>query len=76
MLDALAALQGYVPVDVAHEYLLQTSHRMERRFRSLWCGLLRDFLSAFEMPTGMPDAVRLVVAVDVRHGADPDPRRR
>ncbi|MGY2909102.1 hypothetical protein ACVWVY_008123 [Bradyrhizobium sp. URHC0002] len=68
----LDAPQGYVyvPVDVAHEYLLQTAHRMERRFRSLWCGLSRDFLSAFEMPTG-PDAVRPLVAVDVRHRADP-----
>jgi uncharacterized SAM-dependent methyltransferase len=36
VLDALAAPQGYVPVDVAHEYLLQTAHRMERRFRPLW----------------------------------------
>jgi dimethylhistidine N-methyltransferase len=55
VLDALASPQGYVPIDVAHEYLLQTAHRMERRFRSLWVRPVeRDFLSAFEMPTGMP----------------------
>jgi dimethylhistidine N-methyltransferase len=60
VLDALAAPQGYVPVDVAHEYLLQTAHRMERRFRSLWVRPVeRDFLSVFEMPTGMPAGRRV-----------------
>jgi uncharacterized SAM-dependent methyltransferase len=48
VLDALAVPQGYVPGDVAHEYLLQTAHRMERR----------DFLSAFE-GTGMPAGRRV-----------------
>jgi L-histidine Nalpha-methyltransferase len=60
VLDALAAPQGYVPVDVAHEYLLQTAQRMERRFRSLWVRPVeRDFMSAVEMPTGMPAGRRV-----------------
>jgi uncharacterized SAM-dependent methyltransferase len=60
VLDALAEPQGYVPIDVAHEYLLQTAHRMERRFRSLWVRPVeRDFMSAFEMPTSMPAGRRV-----------------
>jgi dimethylhistidine N-methyltransferase len=60
VLDALAEPRGYVPIDVAHEYLLQTAHRMERRFRSLWVRPVeRDFMSAFEMPTGMPAGRRV-----------------
>jgi len=60
VLDALAERQGYVPIDVAHEYLIQTAHRMERRFRSLWVQPIeRDFMSAFEMPTGMPAGRRV-----------------
>jgi dimethylhistidine N-methyltransferase len=60
VLGALAEPQGYVPIDIAHEYLLQTAHRMERRFRSLWVQPVeRDFMSAFEMPTGMPAGRRV-----------------
>src|SRR3954451_15299600 len=44
MLDALAEPQGYVPIDIAHEYLSQTARRMECRFRSLWVRPVeRDF---------------------------------
>lgn len=54
MLDALAEQQRDVPIDVAHEYLLQTAHRMERRFRSVGVRPIeRNFLSAFEIRTGM-----------------------
>jgi dimethylhistidine N-methyltransferase len=60
VLDALTAPQGYIPIDVAREYLLQTARRMERRFSYLWVRPLeRDFLSAFEMPTGMPAGRRI-----------------
>jgi len=60
VLDALAEPRGYVPIDVAREYLLQTARRMEHRFRSLWVRPVeRDFLSAFEMPTGMPAGPRV-----------------
>ncbi|NGO55679.1 L-histidine N(alpha)-methyltransferase [Allomesorhizobium camelthorni] len=60
VLESLAEPRGYVPIDVAHEYLLQTAHRMERRFRSLWVRPVeRDFMSAFEMPTGMPAGRRV-----------------
>jgi dimethylhistidine N-methyltransferase len=60
VLDALAAPQGYVPIDVAHEYLAQTAHRMKRRFRSLWVRpIARDFLRAFEMPASMPAGRRV-----------------
>jgi dimethylhistidine N-methyltransferase len=55
VLEALAEPQGYVPIDVAREYLLQTANRMERRFSSLWVWPIHcDFISTFEMPTGMP----------------------
>jgi dimethylhistidine N-methyltransferase len=55
VLGALAEPQGYVPIDVAREYLFETALRMERRFRSLWVRPLeRDFMSVFEMPTSMP----------------------
>ncbi|MFC7397272.1 L-histidine N(alpha)-methyltransferase [Chelatococcus sp. GCM10030263] len=55
VLKALAEPRGYVPIDVAREYLLQTARRMESRFPSLWVRPIeRDFMSAFEMPTGMP----------------------
>lgn len=60
VLDALAEPRGYVPIDVAHEYLIQTSHRIERRFRSLWVRPIeRDFMSAFEMPADMPAGRRV-----------------
>jgi dimethylhistidine N-methyltransferase len=60
VLDALAAPQGYVPIDVAREHLFQTARRMERRFRSLWVRPVeRDFLNVFEMPTGMPAGRRV-----------------
>jgi dimethylhistidine N-methyltransferase len=60
VLDAFAVPQGYVPIDIAREYLLQTARRMERRFRSLWVRPVeRDFMSAFEMPTDMPAGRRV-----------------
>jgi len=60
VLDALMEPQGYVPIDIAHECLLQTARRMERRFHSLWVRPVeRDFMSAFEMPTGMPAGRRV-----------------
>jgi dimethylhistidine N-methyltransferase len=60
VLDALAEPQGYVPVDIAQEHLLQTAHRMECRFRSLWVRPVeRDFLSPFEMPAGIPTGRRV-----------------
>jgi dimethylhistidine N-methyltransferase len=60
VLDALDAPQGYVPIDIAREYLLQTAHRIEYGFRSLWVRPVeRDFLSTFEMPTGMPAGRRV-----------------
>src|SRR4051795_1007451 len=47
VLDALAEPQGYVPIDVAREYLLQTAHRIERRFCSIWVRPVEcDFLRA------------------------------
>lgn len=60
VLDALAEPRGYVPIDISHEYLLQTARRMERRFHSMWVRpVARDFISAFEMPTGMPAGRRI-----------------
>lgn len=60
VLESLAEPQGYVPIDIAHEYLLETANRLERRFRSLWVRPVeRDFMSAFEMPAGMPASRRV-----------------
>lgn len=59
VLDALAAPQGYVPIDIAREHLAQTAQRMKRRFR-LWVRPVeRDFLTAFEMPASMPAGRRI-----------------
>lgn len=60
VLDALVEPRGYVPIDVAREYLLETARRMKHRFRSLWVRPVeRDFLSAFEMPSAMPAGRRI-----------------
>ncbi|GGC76249.1 L-histidine N(alpha)-methyltransferase [Chelatococcus reniformis] len=60
VLEALESPRGYVPIDVAREYLLQTARRMESRAISLWVRPVeRDFLSAFEMPAGMPAGRRV-----------------
>lgn len=60
VLGALSAPQGYVPVDVAREYLLRTARRIERHFPSLWVrSVERDFLSAFAMPRCMPAGRRV-----------------
>lgn len=57
VLDVLVSPQAYVPVDVAHDLLLQTAQRMERGFGSLWVWPVeRDFMIVFKMPTGSPQA--------------------
>jgi dimethylhistidine N-methyltransferase len=60
MLDALRAPVGYVPIDVAEEYLVQSARRIESRFPALWVGPVnRDFLSVFDLPTSVPPGRRI-----------------
>jgi dimethylhistidine N-methyltransferase len=60
VLEAVAEPRGYVPIDVAREYLRQTAHQMESHFPSLWVRPIEcDFMSAFEMPGDMPEGRRV-----------------
>ncbi|WP_235911873.1 L-histidine N(alpha)-methyltransferase [Mesorhizobium xinjiangense] len=60
VLDSLCAPQGYVPIDIAEEYLLQTAERMASRFPGLWVRPVAcDFVQAFDMPPGIPPGRRI-----------------
>jgi dimethylhistidine N-methyltransferase len=60
VLGALTAPRGYVPIDVAAEYLAQTAWRIRGNFRSLWVHPVeRDFVTAFDMPMDMPAGRRI-----------------
>lgn len=60
VLDALCAPQGYVPIDIAEEYLHQTAQRMASRFPGLWVRPVAcDFVKAFNMPVGIPPGRRI-----------------
>jgi dimethylhistidine N-methyltransferase len=59
LLDALSAPQGYVPIDISEEYLLQTAQRVASRF-DLWVRPVAcDFVRAFDLPTGIPPGRRI-----------------
>lgn len=60
VLDALCAPQGYVPIDIAAEYLLQTAQRVASRFPGLWVRPVAcDFVQPFDMPPGIPPGRRI-----------------
>jgi dimethylhistidine N-methyltransferase len=60
VLTALNSPCGYVPVDIAGEYLAQTVETIARRFPALWVRpVASDFLSVFDMPAGVPAGQRI-----------------
>jgi dimethylhistidine N-methyltransferase len=60
ILSALRAPRGYVPIHIAENCLAQAALRARCRFPSLWVHPIeRDFMSAFDMPMGMPVGRRI-----------------
>lgn len=60
VLEALPAPKGYVPIDIAETYLLQTAKRVASRFTGLWVRpIAGDFLKTFDMPAGIPPGRRI-----------------
>ena len=60
MLAALNSPRGYVPIDIAGEYLAQTVEKIASRFPALWVRpVAADFLSVFDLPAGVPAGQRI-----------------
>ncbi|PIF73776.1 dimethylhistidine N-methyltransferase [Variovorax sp. 54] len=60
VLDALTRPNGYVPIDIAGEFLLATAQRMAKEFPSLttW-PVVADFTSNFLLPPSLPTGNRV-----------------
>lgn len=59
VLKALHRPQGYVPIDIAEEYLSQTAKRLASRF-GLWVRPIAcDFIKPFDMPAEIPSGRRI-----------------
>lgn len=60
MLEAFRMPRGYMPIDIAEDFLLETARRLASRFPAVWVRPVAcDFVRNFDLPTGIPTGRRI-----------------